>query len=159
MAVDRQTEIWEVAEQVRATYRQLGLNSVVFEHGLPPSSGHGCGVDHAHVHVVGVAPSLRISAPDGSWTESSDGPLALTIDASREYLVVGLDDGRWLLRYEAAVRSQYLRRWLAAALDEPSWDWRATCNDRRVGPQIEVLRMSLDPAVTRSEAAPGRTAA
>jgi hypothetical protein len=116
--------LWDVAQALREDLSDVGFGSVVFEHGLPPHGGTGCGVDHAHIHVVAITPDTPLRSPRGPWANHRSGPPHLCIDPDREHLVLGLPSGEWLTRYEDNVQSQFLRRWLATELGYETWDWR-----------------------------------
>jgi diadenosine tetraphosphate (Ap4A) HIT family hydrolase len=106
--------------------------TVAFEHGLPASqAGGGCGVSHAHMHVVSEVPlelSLPIDDVATHWM-SIDAPnwlarSALGVRRDCGYFLVSPPDGN---RYVCSIRSapsQYLRRWLGMILEIPAWDWR-----------------------------------
>lgn len=106
---------------------------VAFEHGAKCRSGGGCGIYHAHIHLVPLparghrvvselALGLEISAASRLTHDWID------LRATEEYLL--LDDGqtRWRLAIEPSNRyrfpSQFFRRRLAAALGRGDWDWR-----------------------------------
>lgn len=94
-----------------------------FEHGpIRPGTPTGCGVDHAHLHVVPLGFDLLGALPEGmDWeTVQSHDPWAGL--GHRDYLLAG-DGERWLACEPAAPRSQLLRRLIAERAGHgASWD-------------------------------------
>jgi diadenosine tetraphosphate (Ap4A) HIT family hydrolase len=111
---------------------------IAFEHGARCDTGGGCGIYHAHLHLVPV-PSrvsadslLRVDPNSESIQNASSLCAALgRLRASTEYLLV--QDTEHCVRFldlsvssGARYPSQYFRRALADLfrLEDP-WDWRA----------------------------------
>ncbi len=120
---DVRDEVWRVAEGLRHAGASAGYSTVLFEHGLAQEGG-GCGVAHAHVHVIASMTARRVVLPPGEWWTHRAHRGYLLVDAAREHLLISLRPSLWALRYENGIRSQYLRRWIADQLGEAQWDWR-----------------------------------
>lgn len=123
---------------------------VCFEHGSS-GNGHagGCGITHAHVHFV-PAQNRRVRTPPSvgsGWRQLACSAWldeAAALAAQRVSYLLWHPPGELpLLEIASNLQSQYLRRYVAAALGHPRWDWR------RAGSQPE-LRELLTGA-TRSE--------
>lgn len=135
---DHTDELLELANECR----QIFGENIVFEHGARASTGSGCGVDHAHLHVVPmpVACTLRELLPAAPRVPSVADALR-GLKGAREYLMVRdtrgdvsvLDltnhDGR-------EYPSQYFRRRVVEILKlDAHWDWR-----RYTAPEENLLR-------------------
>jgi ATP adenylyltransferase len=104
---------------------------VLFEHG-PAAEGRlaGCGVDHAHMHLVPtgvdllkgaavVAPDLRFTRAQNLW-DAEDAH-----NSGRDYVFLRDQAGdSWLAAAEASP-SQLFRRVLARAMNLAEWDWKS----------------------------------
>lgn len=115
-------------EHVRSA---LGLNGsvlLVFEHGARDPRDGGCGIYHAHLHVVPVARNFDIPALFGlamPHAASCFETLFETIGQSASYAVGGIwGEGYRYQPLTTPLPSQYMRRRLAEALGRDQWDWR-----------------------------------
>lgn len=128
---------------------------IAFEHGAREATGGGCGIYHAHIHVVPVPDHMDTSplvvglAPSLS---SLKGALCV-LAASDEYLLLFDSEGRgWSRVLSPADRSefpsQYFRRCLAALAGTPgSWDWRTIEHpERRLVEAVAAWRSQLSEA-------------
>jgi diadenosine tetraphosphate (Ap4A) HIT family hydrolase len=113
---------------------------VAFEHGSPPGAvSGGCGIVHAHIHLVPLGEQDDAAAPVGPhrWLRSTAATwLAEAAELSRRdsgYLMWHGPDDAVRLAAASAVPSQYLRRHAASLLGAPGWDWRF------IGPQRELV--------------------
>lgn len=123
--------------RVEAVYGQ----TVVFEHGA--GGAHrtaGCGVDHAHMHIVPVSFDLRaivssISSEVGkfAWRSADDRPSA---PAGVDYIHIGDATGYWIA-FNDEQPSQVIRRAIAHQLDIHDWDWKAN-------PRLTNVRATLE---------------
>jgi len=100
---------------------------LIFEHGLPPdASSGGCGVIHAHTHIVPIEREVQ-GPPDGSgleWVELRDRwPSSAVSGPRHEYIYYETQNGEGFLTAGETIPSQLVRRWLASQLGAP-WDWR-----------------------------------
>jgi diadenosine tetraphosphate (Ap4A) HIT family hydrolase len=115
----------------RQTLSEHFSSTVCFEHGSPPgASSGGCGIVHAHIHIVplaGIQPTLPPAMGDG-WRESSgsvwlDEAAAVTRRAGGYLMWHGPGEAPHL-ETATDVPSQHLRRHVARVLGENRWDWR-----------------------------------
>lgn len=103
-------------------------SSLLFEHGASKASEGGCGIYHAHVHVVPAAGHVDLGTCDAStgsreFAEFSD--IWAAMEPGRPYLAYGSHTHGYAgNRLQQPLPSQYLRRAVANALGEPNWDWR-----------------------------------
>ena len=99
---------------------------ISYEHGAHPETGGGCGVYHAHLHVVPLGKHVD---PVDALTaelpfERIDDLLDLRRAQGRSYLYYeDLSERRYLFRADN-LPSQYLRRLLARTLGLSAWNWR-----------------------------------
>jgi ATP adenylyltransferase len=120
----------------------------IFEHG--PSAekhGTGCGVDHAHLHVVPTACDLleyaRPLVPaSAQWTACAPGgewDLRRTAyDAGQDYLYLKPGDGRAVVATCEDFGSQVFRRALSSYLGiEDEFNWRTN-------PRIEIVCRTIE---------------
>ena len=107
----------QVAVRVRAEYGSL----IMFEHGASSeNSPTGCGVDHAHFHIVPSQPiSNELAASDLEWERIDISEFQNSTTPAREYLFytddVTLEHG--LLHQLDTSVSQYFRNLLAKRLN------------------------------------------
>lgn len=116
---------------VRDLARRFGggnQTALVFEHGLGLGHSGGCGITHAHLHVVPASPSEVRRAREefaGAFpTESVSGLTnALQVFGSTtSYGLLGeLDD---LLVTTSELPSQSMRKCVAKAIQSSAWNWR-----------------------------------
>jgi diadenosine tetraphosphate (Ap4A) HIT family hydrolase len=107
--------------------------SIVFEHGAKYPTGGGCGIFHAHIHLVPVPNPISINdiLPRRSVEHATLIETWRDNECTEEYLIVGDTDGRFASLDRAAIQelgvtSQFMRRFLVNHFGIPrSWDWRA----------------------------------
>jgi diadenosine tetraphosphate (Ap4A) HIT family hydrolase len=143
-----ESQLCELETCVGELERQLADlgNCVVFEHGAICASGAGCGIYHAHVHVVPLPGEASCQAVLGGEIQFADGfACALRgLRSASSYLIFrdtgGLTAYRDLsLADLSSFPSQYLRRRLGDHFHiERSWDWRRY--DRPEPYLVEALR-------------------
>lgn len=126
------SEIERLDDAIGRTTALLGISApelLVFEHGARDPRDGGCGIYHAHLHVVPVY--ARVD-PDEILGTLKTG-VALDLQGALEALT---DDasyalcGHWGAEFRWAaltspLPSQYLRRRVAETLGGGLWDWRA----------------------------------
>ncbi|WP_303638909.1 hypothetical protein [Stenotrophomonas tuberculopleuritidis] len=105
-----------------------------FEHGAIASDHGGCGIYHAHMHIVPNAGHLSLNPSTEATTNSPFGTLkeALSQDLNRSthYILHGSP----MLGFQTCILdeplpSQTLRRLLAERIGNPRWDWRSYGRD------------------------------
>lgn len=103
--------------------------SLYFEHGAFGPAHGGCGIYHAHMHVVPGAGAYALDSP--LWATASNPSMCLTdlfsqnLDPSLPYVM----HGSYTLGFRSVLLSeplpsQTLRRLLADQLGAKEWDWR-----------------------------------
>lgn len=124
-------ELDEVRSQAEAVLGDAFCSPVVaFEHGpCRTGQGIGCGVDHAHVHVVALSSSLMVAAERLGYQElewRSVGSFRECLAPSGSpYLAIEDVDGQCYRADAASAPSQYFRRAIAAMAGVPNeYDWR-----------------------------------
>lgn len=121
--------------------RTLG-NPVIFEHGATCPTGGGCGIYHAHLHVVPLPGDVawREVLPGESREAASLDEALDGLASAQQYLLFHDTAGRTAMLDIAgapgsAYPSQYFRRRLAERFGRADrWDWR-----RSTGPEALLL--------------------
>lgn len=107
---------------------------VLFEHGPSmPERTAGCGIDHAHMHVVPTSADLRseTQALDISPTTLRWRAAKAVWDAEQEhgagldYLYLKAADGSEWVASASCIPSQLFRRAIAGSIGQETWDWKA----------------------------------
>lgn len=132
--VIRQGEAWRssLEEAIKLVHKHLGVavdSTLYFEHGVRDPVGGGCGIYHAHLHLVPNAGHLQPQLLGAESYQISRSTLAETfLDSSLDgdYSLVGSSASGFVLAERSEpMPSQTLRKRLALALDVPDrWDWR-----------------------------------
>jgi diadenosine tetraphosphate (Ap4A) HIT family hydrolase len=130
LTVDARQELGELAAEMTLRVHEFG-EPIVFEHGATEPTGGGCGIYHAHLHIVPVPeptlaatlfPEHEAQALDlqGAWDALQGAHEYLLMSAGGQTLYSDLDGqaGRY--------PSQFFRRRIADHFGlEAPWDWRA----------------------------------
>ncbi len=123
----------------------------MFEHGSnSKGSSIGCGVDHAHLHLVPLEFSIEHAVPvdaDAEWTSAASTDIS-QLSSGKEYLFCSdsPEDGdpQGLLSLPSSAVSQYFRRLIAKKVG------RQTEFDYRIHPQLPtVIRTAASLAAAR----------
>ena len=123
-------DVFEIATAASDRIKGVAGGSVIFEHGAGHlGSASGCGVDQAHLHVVGLGRSfvdsvLRDHSAGLEWMQAnvSDPWAGLPYDA--DYLLIVDEDRAWVALPPSPV-SQFMRRRIANFVGSPGeWDYR-----------------------------------
>jgi diadenosine tetraphosphate (Ap4A) HIT family hydrolase len=105
-----------------------------FEHGARTPDSGGCGINHAHLHIVPFpsekdpVEKLTRAFP---FEEVSDFLAIKCIEPRRAYLYYESVRGDRYIFYPRFIRSQYIRQLLSEALGSGSWDWRQCGKEKR----------------------------
>jgi diadenosine tetraphosphate (Ap4A) HIT family hydrolase len=131
-AITRMDPIWLVGEIV-AELEIEAEQAIWFEHG-PSAEGSpiGCGVDHAHLHVLVDAPfsfeqfaATAVENARVDWRRSSSREAYDTISAGCSYLVGGSLNEAVLAEDVESVGSQFFRRVVAQLAGKPhQWNYK-----------------------------------
>ncbi|MHA7293399.1 HIT family protein [Arthrobacter sp. HLT1-21] len=122
-------EFHSLASETRAKVEATYGPSVTFEHG---ASGEGrlagCGINHAHLHIVPLAVDLRLLINEVSeavgkyeWHRSSPRPRAA---AELDYIHLSDRTGNWIT-HSPSLPSQVVRQAIARYLGLELWDWKS----------------------------------
>ncbi len=134
-----------LTEQMRSKYG----NFLFFEHGVRTSDSGGCGISHAHLHVV---PFPDDKDPIEQLTrafpfEEVSSLLGLNrVQPDRSYLYYESVRGNKYVFYPPFIPSQYIRRVLAEALGTRAWDWRRCGREERLLRTLSQVSQLLDVA-------------
>jgi ATP adenylyltransferase len=120
---DLDAQVRTANEAVRAEYGP----TVFFEHGAAGTNRTaGCGVDHAHLHIVPWVGNLReqIAAVPGfgrfAWHPAGHRPISRT---GEDYIWISDETGAWIT-YASELPSQVVRQAMSHALGLAWWDWK-----------------------------------
>ena len=135
-ALDSETmsEFVVFRDKVASALRNAFGPVAFFEHGpVMPCTSIGCGVDHAHLHLVATTLDLREGATqmaaDGLDWARIDGLSALSRYHAEglPYLYLQQSGKSWISSPET-IESQLFRKVIAAAVGQPhKYDWRQDC--------------------------------
>jgi ATP adenylyltransferase len=125
-----------VRSKVEAVFGQ----TVIFEHGSAGAGRKaGCGVEHAHLHIVPLAVDLRAvirgvreTVGDYQWQATNARP---SVPVGMDYIYVEDATGSWIT-FAEALPSQVVRQALASRLGLTKWDWK---DDHRTSVMSETL--------------------
>ena len=102
----------------------------IFEHGVGACKQGGCGINHAHLHMVPVQPRQveiinRLIARDFSADRTIKLADLREVNAlDRSYLLYGTDLNTMSLKVKDDIPSQYHRQKIAQSNGSTAWDWR-----------------------------------
>ena len=118
-------------------------DTLYFEHGAITADHGGCGIYHAHLHLVPQAGSVKVGSVSGSDPTLFKSLIDAysTIDGVMPYALIGAEQfGFGAEKLDVPLPSQTIRRKVASVLGCPVWDWR------EAGPEqgmIELLSRKL----------------
>jgi diadenosine tetraphosphate (Ap4A) HIT family hydrolase len=120
----------EFSRFVAAVAAKLGKRVIYFEHGpIRPKTPIGCGVDHAHLHLVvfdgNFANSVRSLMPSLKW-EHAGAPWENESLRGRSYFAFSDDGDTWSACVEPPPVRQFFRQVIASSLGCPDrFDYEA----------------------------------
>jgi diadenosine tetraphosphate (Ap4A) HIT family hydrolase len=125
-----------------------------FEHGTRTNCAGGCGIYHAHLHVVpvrnGIEPLNALKKRHPYVEISGLAAIPEVIRPSDSYLYYQASSGENYVVPVSYVPSQFVRRLLAEAVGEPNWDWRRSTQEDRLVSTLHrvgsVLHNKVDAA-------------
>jgi diadenosine tetraphosphate (Ap4A) HIT family hydrolase len=152
---DERSQVGALLRTTTASLRNAGRHIVAFEHGLgdPESPSGGCGVTHAHLHLVAIDKTLA-SLPrlaNSAWRALPDRWLD-ALPPREDYLLFGMVGSNFWCAPAHDIPSQLLRRWVAGEVGHQEWDWRCHPALGEVGVQAQHLRALLTPMSNASHA-------
>jgi diadenosine tetraphosphate (Ap4A) HIT family hydrolase len=120
-------------------------DALIWEHGIAVDSSGGCGVSHAHIHILplGAEKLERVLA-------GLDRYFSMAASVSLEKLKGQLNNTNTYLFWQAgnhlgrvvvsdAIPSQFMRKLVAQVLESTEWDWKETYNWDMFVSTIELL--------------------
>lgn len=123
----------ELVALVATLRRQLEARfgpTVLFEHGVGVGSAGGCGVDHAHLHIIPLARTVAANVRSTTIAEFGHAPnntltsLLANHDAGTSYLFLGHSLDSLEFWSSEKIPSQFVRRVIATATHKQHWNWR-----------------------------------
>lgn len=148
-------ELQALTSDVTALLKNVYGSAVVFEHGPAATrQAIGCGVDHAHLHILPVEFDLihsaeRVQPCKLDWEDVPSVRESIRIyREGRPYLYIEQPLGRGRITYAEAAPSQFFRRVIAEHLGIPSkYDWRSY----PMADNVEKTIHALSPHVNLGE--------
>lgn len=110
---------------------RFGPELYFFEHGVTVA-GQGCGIDHAHLHVLPLRAGTTAAVDarvEGDFPTRHEGSLVDVLSfvsqrGASSYLLHGQSLEKVKVAVSGAIQSQYMRRLVARMLNLPDWDWK-----------------------------------
>jgi ATP adenylyltransferase len=125
LSADLVGEMEQVKNRLIATLSQQYGELCAFEHGpARPDRMVGCGVDHAHLHLVPLSFDLREAAttfmpPGTEWEDADWNSCRTAFEQGRDYLYIEQPIGRARITTNQDFGSQVFRRAIANRLGVP----------------------------------------
>ena len=139
-------EPYRLVGDILAQCRIESSRAIWFEHGpAERGSSVGCGVDHAHLHVIINAPfsfdafiAAAAGAGGANWRERPIQKAYGSIFGATSYLLAASADRSVMVEGIDHIGSQFFRRVIAGLVDQPdAWNYRTH-------PHIENVRKTLE---------------
>jgi diadenosine tetraphosphate (Ap4A) HIT family hydrolase len=136
----------EVVQLTEEIYGSIAL----FEHG-PSAAKHkvGCGVDHAHLHIVPVVEDLALAVasflPEGArWQDANLDSCRTAFEQGSDYLYLEQAPGFGRIVVHDQLGSQLFRRAIAASSGiRDDYNWREHPQFANVRETIETVRKAI----------------
>lgn len=147
-------ELADTSKRVRAALSEIYGSCICFEHGARGPLNGGCGIYHAHLHVVPLSgfsdpvERLKLKFPFGELAHLRE--IANRSEGLSSYLFYQDSHARLYVFDTGPLPSQYMRKLIADALENPDWNWRAVGREERLVTTIQRLSVRLND---RKEAA------
>lgn len=138
-------EFTHFKQDVSARLSSLYGDTCAFEHGpYAPNREIGCGVDHAHVHLVPLGFDLVDAAstqlPEATWRPASWSECSRVAAKGLDYLFVEQPVGAGRLAVARQFGSQVLRRAIASMIGRPDeFNWRDHRHEANIAKTINRL--------------------
>lgn len=129
-------ECRHVYRQVKESISDIYGQCLCYEHGARDQNSGGCGIYHAHLHVV---PFEAYPDPIAKLKElfpykrlkAFDDMRPLTENLSSYLFYEDMESNRYLF-LSGKLPSQYMRRLLAETIGTADWDWRSAGKEERL---------------------------
>ena len=112
----------------------IGTQYIIFEHGVGLHEMGGCGISHAHLHILPVSPEQidtvykyfiqSVDQADDSGTCSSFDNFFDDCADNKSYIFVKAKDEKLLYVYSSKIPSQFLRKFMSRIVTGRDSDWR-----------------------------------
>lgn len=145
-------QYWSFTKSVADVIESKFGDTIIFEHGpAKPNTKVGCGVDHAHMHIVPVNGEVRKSAsrinPESIGWHRLDSikNLSQLHDENQEYVLIKEDEP--FVGTAPNIISQLFRRAIADIINEPEkFDWKSHPFENKVKNTVSCIEgfSSLD---------------
>jgi hypothetical protein len=105
-------------------------NIVIFEHGIGKCKEGGCGVTHAHTHLMHLTKEKenkiknKISKDFPTIPNISLSKIFNKISINETYILFGSVKNDFVVSKDIYAPSQYLRKYISKELKRITWDWR-----------------------------------
>jgi ATP adenylyltransferase len=122
-------DVMRCAQLAANAVANVAGSAVLFEHGAgKPRSPNGCGVDQAHLHVVGLPPDFAYFTKKGTsnlaWVAADWRDPWKNLVRGSDYILMSVAEIAWVATIQTPT-SQLLRRKVAEFLHMPDdWDYR-----------------------------------
>jgi diadenosine tetraphosphate (Ap4A) HIT family hydrolase len=124
-------ELTTLTTNVCDRVRDLWSASVFFEHGIGRGKAGGCGVQHAHMHVVPASTSAQSHffeslerQLNGMSEPGTLGDALRHLGLDNSYLLVGTSIAKVRFYASETIPSQFVRQLLVGPLSSKASDWR-----------------------------------
>ncbi len=132
-AQGEQNTVLVAVKEIIHSFGRDARDVIWFEHGATePLSTVGCGVDHAHIHIILTPPFSFERLCEEAQAEvalgwsSGRGNAYAAIDSSQSYLVAGRSDQFLLAQSVETAGSQFFRKAIARIVNQDAaWDYRS----------------------------------
>jgi len=147
-------EFAAISERVGKILKDQYGPYILFEHGTRSEGVGGCGIYHAHLHVVPLAGvsdpvnALKLRFPHTELPHLSE--ISRRSAGLSSYLFYQDSDAKLYLFDTGPLPSQYMRKLLADALGNQDWDWRSAGREERLLATIQ--RLSKQFNITKESA-------
>jgi len=121
---------FEIMDKTIAKLLPLNKEFFFFEHGVGHDGYLGCGIDHAHLHIIPIKSDLSniiINKISSVYNNNSNNNLKKVLsnaDINNSYLLFGNDITRAHYVISSQIPSQYIRKMVSNELGENVSDWK-----------------------------------
>lgn len=151
MPDERITQLQDLCDHIKTTLTRIYGPCLLFEHGIRMQGSGGCGIDHAHMHVVPVT----VPGVQDVLTQAFDGrrlgcfsEIKTSIVSEASYLF--FEDSlaqRFIFKVDC-LPSQYMRTLVAKSIGRNGWDWRNSGRETELISTVQRLLPLLSSANT-----------
>lgn len=142
--IEFERQLAAITAQVHSLLDVNPKDSLYFEHGAEYPRDGGCGIYHAHLHIVPSAGHVNLAQHFPAQTRifHADVGSALTeLNSNGSYLMFGSHKHGFIAQgLTAPLPSQTLRKLVAKQLNSDSWDWREAGREPNV---FELVRKAV----------------